>query len=348
MEKLLTVAVPAYNATWCLDKCLSSFITDPILEELEVIIINDGSTDNTREVAMIYIEKYPSVFKLLDKENGGHGSAINEAIKQAKGKYFKVVDADDWIVTENLNSLLDVLSETEADAVLNHFQKVDMTSGRREVFQIRDISLNKVYSLDEFTAHPGKIYHCVSFHGLTYRTKIYRESDTVLTEGIYYEDQEYATLPFLKVKTILPLDMYFYEYLVGNINQSISDSNQVARLWQIEHVVSRLFRLYHENPEVSAGARRYFAHRAMEVLFSYYMVVLVKNPDKPNGRREASEFRQKMWELEPKLVEKTDRRYKIAIVMNRLGFTGRTLKLFKHPAPYALYQKVFKRNREVR
>lgn len=131
MEKLLTVAVPAYNADWCIEKCLSSFVDEGVISALEVIVVNDGSTDSTAEIAAEFAARYPDTFRVINKANGGHGSGINVAIAHAKGKYFKVVDADDWVITQNLAPYLKYLSENTADVVLTHYHTVDMATGLR-------------------------------------------------------------------------------------------------------------------------------------------------------------------------------------------------------------------------
>ena len=101
-EKIITVTVPSYNAKDYLDRCLTSFITDceEINNKIEVLIVNDGSTDETERVASQYVQKHPEMFRLINKENGGHGSGINTGITNANGKYFKIVDADDWVNKE--------------------------------------------------------------------------------------------------------------------------------------------------------------------------------------------------------------------------------------------------------
>ena len=344
MKKLLTVAVPCYNVAWCLDKCLSSFLTEPVREELEIIIVNDGSTDDTLQVASKYVDMHPHIFRLIDKPNGGHGSTINEAIMQASGKYFKVVDADDWVITENLGDFLNILTNTEADAIITHFHTVDMESGNKKEHKTRNIQLNRAYALDEFTASPDGIYSCTFFHGLTYRTEAYRASGAILSEGIFYEDHEYATLPFLAVETIFPSDVFLYQYLVGNVNQSVSDQNQVKRLGHIEQVTKRLFCCYRDNPNVSEGKRRYIARKATDMLVSYYIVAMVKNPDKRGGRIEAARVRRELSDVEPVLVSLADARYRIAAIMSRLGITARILRFIKQSLPYAILYKLLKRN----
>ena len=106
MSKILSVVIPTYNMEKYLEKCLNSFIYNEGADELEVLIVNDGSKDNSVNIAKEFEKKYPNIFKVIDKENGGHGSTINAGLKVASGKYFKVVDADDWVETDELKKLI--------------------------------------------------------------------------------------------------------------------------------------------------------------------------------------------------------------------------------------------------
>lgn len=101
--KILTVSIAAYNADWCLKKCLDSFIASKYLDLLDIIVVNDGSKDNTAAIASEYVKKFSASIRLINKENGGHGSTINTSIDNAMGKYFKIVDSDDWVDTEALD-----------------------------------------------------------------------------------------------------------------------------------------------------------------------------------------------------------------------------------------------------
>ena len=114
-KKILSIIIPTYNAAQFLDKGLSSFIIDDnsLLNMLDIIVVNDGSTDNSVEIAQKYVNKYPDVYRILNKENGGHGSAINEGVKIIKGSYFKVVDADDWVNTDVLKETICYLKDNE-------------------------------------------------------------------------------------------------------------------------------------------------------------------------------------------------------------------------------------------
>ena len=100
MSKILTVVIPSYNVEQFLEKTVQSFLADEVIQDIEILIVNDGSKDRTKEIGQQFEEKYPQSIKLVDKENGGHGSTINKGLSIAAGKYFKVVDGDDWVDTQ--------------------------------------------------------------------------------------------------------------------------------------------------------------------------------------------------------------------------------------------------------
>ena len=123
MEKILSIVIPAYNVEKYLERCLASFEVAEILDQIEVLVINDGSKDQTAAVAQRYCDRYPDSYFLYNKENGGHGSGINYGIHYARGKYFKVVDGDDWLNTEELPAFVKLLAQVDADAVAADFMR---------------------------------------------------------------------------------------------------------------------------------------------------------------------------------------------------------------------------------
>ena len=107
--KLLSVAIPCYNSEAYMSKCINSLLIGG--EEVEIIIVDDGSSDRTAEIADDYAEKYPTIVKAIHQENGGHGQAVNTGIKNATGLYFKVVDSDDWVNQDAYYEVLKTLYE---------------------------------------------------------------------------------------------------------------------------------------------------------------------------------------------------------------------------------------------
>ena len=106
--KLLSIAIPCYNSAAYMRRCIDSLL--PGGEDVEILIVNDGSTDNTKDIAEEYRERFPSMVKVINKENGGHGSAVNAGIQNAAGLFYKVVDSDDWVNQSAYMQILSVLS----------------------------------------------------------------------------------------------------------------------------------------------------------------------------------------------------------------------------------------------
>ncbi len=321
MEKLLTVVVPAYNAEKYLQKCLSSFIINSELSQsLEVLVVDDGSSDATAQIAEQFEDRYPQTFRVLSKENGGHGSVINTGAALAAGKYLKVVDADDWVITENLEKLLNFLGETDADAVVTAFHKVDESTGRTELF-FPDCDCGKTYSLEDALQIFPRVYACFSFHGIFYKTEAYRRTGFLLSEKVFYEDNEFATVPFRAVETIRFFPESVYQYLIGSAGQSVSFRNQIKRQDDIRKVAVRI--LEDKNRFVPAGSplERYYLMKLEIVVASYYSAVMVKNPDKKNGRALAARFREVIRNGDRQLYAVTDRKYKTLLLFNIIHFS---------------------------
>lgn len=129
--KTLTISVAAYNAEGWLSRCIDSLTNTDVSNELDVVVVNDGSADGTLSIARSYEKRFPDIINVIDKPNGGHGSTINAAIDAARGTYFKVVDSDDWVERDGLESLVAALRNLDADVVVNPFYIVDVDTGRR-------------------------------------------------------------------------------------------------------------------------------------------------------------------------------------------------------------------------
>ena len=138
--KLLSVAIPCYNSEAYMSKCINSLLIGG--EEVEIIIVDDGSSDRTAEIADDYAEKYPTIVKAIHQENGGHGQAVNTGIKNATGLYFKVVDSDDWVnqdaYYEVLKTLYELIRGAETvDLLISNFVYEKQGATRKKVMQYR-------------------------------------------------------------------------------------------------------------------------------------------------------------------------------------------------------------------
>ena len=240
--KLLTIVVPAYNAEAFLRRCVERMI--PAGPELEVLIVDDGSTDGTPALADALAAESPEIVRVIHQENGGHGEGLNQGIRQARGIYLKSVDADDRIDSDSLRALLDLLRDhadpdTWADLVVNDY--VYDHPDREGVFAVR---YNHVFRADRVntwdSCHHFPIWKQFMIHSLCYRVALLREHDYTLPKHTFYEDNLYIYQPLPWTRTVLYLPRPLYGYTIGQANQSISEANMLRHMDQNTEMVTQM------------------------------------------------------------------------------------------------------------
>ena len=197
MEKILSVSIASYNVEKFIRKALDSCCVPEIMDRLEVLVVNDGSTDSTLEIAREYETQYPQTFRVIDKKNGGYGSTVNASIKAATGKYFRLLDGDDWFDRDGLVRFIDELTQAEEDMIIAQFKRVFEEDGHEELRDEAEDIKEKVVHFDALSGHDW-----FTMHAISYRTKILQENDIRLTEHCFYTDQEYDLLPLPYVDTV--------------------------------------------------------------------------------------------------------------------------------------------------
>ena len=196
---------------------LNSLLISNGIERIEVIIVNDGSKDNSLAIANEYVEKIPNVFKVIDKENGNYGSCINAALKVATGKYIKVMDADDSFITENFNVLIDELSALDVDIIFTDYIKT-YTNGKIINYTF-DLPIRKITEIKE--VYKADAFYNILLPALTYRTNILKDMKYKQTEGVSYSDLEWCFSPVTKSKTVYYSNICVYKYLMGREGQTM-------------------------------------------------------------------------------------------------------------------------------
>lgn len=225
MQKILTIIVPTYNMEKYLDKCLSSLIVGApdceLMQSLEVLVVNDGSTDSSSEIAHRYEASYPGTFKVVDKENGNYGSCINSALPIATGKYVKVLDADDSFNTLALEVLLQTMVGNDADMFLTN--TVTVTEDGKELHAFGysvDEKNEDLTSLSELSKDV-KFAQVIRMHNVAYRTEMIIQMGYRQTEGCFYTDNEWVFLPISMVKSVVALPITVYKYTRGRVGQTV-------------------------------------------------------------------------------------------------------------------------------
>lgn len=249
MDKILSVIIPTYNMEKYLHKCLNSLLVSDksLFDQLEVLVINDGSKDSSSEIAHEYQNQYSSVFRVIDKENGNYGSCINRGLLEATGKYVKVLDADDSFSVDAFEIYLSELQHTDADLVLSdlvmvdEYDKITWQSSYKDGPEYMPVRLK--FDFCSYINRPDVDYYGM-MHGFAYRREILIENGYVQIEGRPYTDQQWVFEPIRYVKTAYYVDVNLYNYLVGREGQTVSSVNMVKSVDNLIFMVEKLFSLY--------------------------------------------------------------------------------------------------------
>lgn len=247
MNKILTVVIPTYNMEKYLRKCLNSLIIDDkdLLKSLEVLVINDGSQDSSSVIAHEYEQSYPEIFRVIDKENGNYGSCINRGLREATGKYIKILDADDSFDTKNFSVLLKNMASIDVDMFISDFSVV---SGKDTIKEMKHFSFpkNQIFDIKQYIATYSKIDD-ISMHAIAYKTDNLRNSNYSQTEGISYTDQEWTYLLIYTVSSVYYLGSCVYKYLVGRQGQTI-DFDMVKKNFNDRVIITqKIIRFYNKH-----------------------------------------------------------------------------------------------------
>ncbi len=289
-EKVLTVSIAAYNVEAYLAHTLDSLVGGEGMDRMEVLIVNDGSTDKTDAIAREYESRYPQVFRVINKENGGWGSTVNTGIQNATGKYFKLLDGDDWF-SEDIPAFLDLLEKSEEDLVYSAYGTYDDQSGEfLERIFARDYAGNETFSDKDFQGHEADgislpITHMnpdivFAMHACAFRTE--RIRDLKVLEHCFYTDVEYLLRGLLQVRTVRVTPLSVYCYRTGREGQSVSLTGvqkHYGEHLRVTETMLALYRGYHGEENV----REILFRRIRMLVDQQYKFFLLLEPTKERG-----------------------------------------------------------------
>lgn len=245
--KILSISIAAYNIEAYLAEILDKFLEFKDKERIEVLIVNDGSKDRTSEIAKKYAEQYPNIFKLINKENGGWGSTVNFGIENASGKYFKLLDGDDYYNVDNLSGFIGFLENCTSDMVITPYRLFNDKT--LEVYPKRP--LRDEYDIQERFGLE-KVSTLFAMHEVCFKTDLLRQSPMNISEHCFYTDVEYVAKAMCRVASIEAYDREIYMYRVAREGQSDSLEGRIKHYKDHLHVVNVLAELrknYGENSE---------------------------------------------------------------------------------------------------
>lgn len=341
MDKLITFAVPSYNAEAFMHNCIDSLL--PAGNDIEIIIVNDGSKDKTGEIADGYAMRYPDVVRVIHQENGGHGEGVNQGIRNARGKFYKVVDSDDRLDTEELIRVLEKIRENENNSVDVDMYVANYVYVRIDTGERRPMSYGYVFPEEKVCSwedtKPFGPSKYLMMHSVIYRTELIRETGLELPKHTFYVDNLYMYKPMPYVERIFYINSDLYLYYVGSDEQSVNEKNVLKRIDQ-QILVTKLIIDCHDLNEVEKKSRRLYRYMLHElsILISICNVFLSIKGD--------SESVQKQKELWAYLKSKDIRTYKKMRYASISAFTHFPGKLGRKTTVgiYRIINKIYKPN----
>lgn len=325
---ILSIAVPIFNMAWCLEKNLATYDDPRLIGKLEVICLNNASEDTSKEIIEKFTAKTPEIFRLIDRDSRGYGSSINEAISAARGNYFRIIDADDWVNTEDLIRQIEALENCQADVVLTDFQIVNLQDGSMTPVKAGDqgAEYGKVYTSFEIPSRT-----LPSIHGTTYRMELLRACGFYMQDKMFFVDEEYVILPYLSVRSVLYLDLDIYRYAVANPAQSTSPKNRAKYREHREKVLCRLIREYEatKRDDPTHPALSYCRLRIVRGIGDHFTTLLMYVEDRREGRQLAAAWKKTVLETAPELWPAVKGKAAVLFALNRLRLSLPTYQKMK-------------------
>ncbi len=328
--KLITFAVPCYNSQDYMSHCIDTLLSAS--SDIEIIIINDGSKDDTKKIAEAYKKKYPDIIKVINQENGGHGEGVNQGIKYAEGLYFKVVDSDDWVDKESLIKLIDQIK-----TMINDKNTVDMIlvnyvyekEGNTKVINYRSVlPKNKVFTWKD--TKKFRLDQNILMHSVVYKLDVLKRCGVVLPKHTFYVDNIFVYYPLPYVKTMYYMDIDFYRYFIGRNDQSVNEKVMVKRIDQQIFVTKEMTKYFDPYSFDDKKLSRYLIHYLSMMYAICLILCALSNNDKLKN------------ELFEYLKKSNFRLYK-KIKNNSIATLTRLPKFILIPS-YRLVNKVYKFN----
>jgi len=323
--KLLSIVVPCYNSMAYMSKCIDSLLIGG--DEVEIIIVNDGSTDETLTIANGYQEAFPQMVKVINQENKGHGGALNSGLKLASGQFFKVVDSDDWVDATSYEKILRVLrgfQKESPEMVISNFIYDKQGKKHKAVMNYRSVfPQDQLFTWDQMK--PLRKGRYLLMHSVIYRTNVLKECELELPEHTFYVDNIFVYQPLPYVKKLYYIDIDFYHYFIGRDDQSVNEKVHTQRINQ-QILVNKLMIDIMSQANIKSEKLRQYMISYLDICTAISSILLLIL-----GTEVDFEKKQELWDY---LKSKDINLYRkiryglIGLVMNLPGKLGRKMTLF--------------------
>ena len=337
--KVISAVVPCYNSEGYMERAIRSLLSGG--EDMEIIIVDDGSSDRTLEIAKRFEEEYPGIVKAVHKENGGHGDAVMTGLMHAEGLYFKVLDSDDWVKEKALSQVLDKLRElvklgTAPDMMIANYVYEKVGETKKKVIQYRSaLPQDRIFTWAD-TGHFRQGQY-ILMHSVIYRTSLLRQCGLSLPKHTFYVDNIFVYQPLPSVETMYYMDVNLYRYFIGRDDQSVTEENMIKRIDQ-QLRVTKLMIEAHDLWKIKEKRLRNYMIKYLGIMMTISSIYLLKS-----GTEENLEKKQDLWEY----LKAYDKKLYRKISMTILGTSSKAdtkagQGIFK--IGYAIARKIFKFN----
>lgn len=328
--KLLSVVIPCYNSRAYMRKCIESLL--PGGEIVEILIVNDGSTDSTGEIADEYAKDYPLIVKAIHQVNGGHGEAVNAGIRNATGLYFKVVDSDDWVDDVAYSRILNTIQKLARDQspvdmlLSNYVYEKDGAAHKMVIRYDNVLPQERIFTWKEIGLFRKGQY--ILMHSVIYRLQLLRDCGLQLPKHTFYVDNLYVYVPLPYVEYIYYLDVDFYRYFIGREDQSVNEKVMISRINQ-QIKVNKLMIEQVNIHNVSISKRRKYMFNYLEIITIVSTILLLRS-----GTEENLKKKQELWNY----IKENDKRLYYRLRHGIMGFTVNLPGKQGHKISLAIYK----------
>ena len=334
--KYVSFAIPCYNSAEYMEKAIDSILKGG--EDVEIIIVNDGSKDNTLEIAKRYEEKYPTIVKVVDKENGGHGDAVMTGLQHATGLYFKVVDSDDWVDEASLMKILDILhrlvkEDKMIDMLVSNYVYEKVGAKRKKVIHYQNVMPQERIITWRDVRH-FKIGQYILMHSVMYRTELLKMCGLQLPKHTFYVDNIYVYYPLPYVKTFYYVNVNFYRYFIGRDGQSVSEQNMIKRIDQQIFVTKTMIDMY-SRYKVPNGKLRGYMMNYLAIMMTVSSIIAIRSKKPEN-----LEKKTQLWRYLKNRDQKVYMKIRYGILGQSMNLPGRPGRKVSSLA-YTMANKLF-------
>lgn len=338
--KLITYAIPCYNSAEYMDACIESILACNRPDDIEIIIVDDGSTkDNTLEKAQVWESTNPGVVRAIHQENGGHGAAVMTGLENARGLYFKVVDSDDWLDNDANVAMLDKLASFDEpiDLMLVNYVYEHTVDNTQEVMKYtRMLPVDQLFTWDD-CGHFGLTKY-ILMHSVIYRTQMLRDCGLTLPRHTFYVDNIFVYVPLPECKRIYYMDIDLYRYFIGREDQSVNETVMIGRIDQQLRVTRIMIDSFLFERDVKSSRLRSYMRNYLTMMMVICTVFSMMS-DRPDKEQMRADIWKYLREHDHETYVKI-RRSVMGVGTHLPGKAGDRVLL----SAYHIAQKVFKFN----